>query len=139
LAAEKFIWVKYEQQGTQVRNPRISWRGGGPALQPSDAQHPCQQGDALFLANVDVWKWLQVDIVVDETYALNPTIYNISTFLTTMNLTSADNYTFLTNKAVYRYPIPPPPPPFLLFPVPHTCGDLEYEITPRKVIIPPDR
>merc|ERR1712130_575825 len=48
-------------------------------------------------------KFLQgVDIVVDETFALNPTTYNLTTFLANMNLTSGANYTFLRNNTVYR-------------------------------------
>ena len=45
---------------------------------------------------------MQVDIVVDETFVLNPTTYNLTTFLTNLNLSSSDNYAFLTNKAVLR-------------------------------------
>ena len=44
-----------------------------------------------------------MDIIVDETYAVDPTAYNISSFLTSLNISSSDNYTFLSNKAVYRY------------------------------------
>ena len=45
---------------------------------------------------------VQVDIVVDETFALDPTSYNLSSFLTNLNLSSSDDYAFLTNKAVLR-------------------------------------
>ena len=46
---------------------------------------------------------MKVDIIVDETFAIDPTAYNISSFLTSLNISSSDNYTFLSNKTVYRY------------------------------------
>lgn len=45
---------------------------------------------------------LQVDIIIDETFAVNPTTYNLTTFLTNYNLSSSSNDSFLTNKAVFR-------------------------------------
>lgn len=49
---------------------------------------------------------LQVDVLIDETYAEDPTQYNFTTFLQTFNLTSNATfnatYPFLKNAAVFR-------------------------------------
>ena len=47
---------------------------------------------------------MQVDVVIDETYAMNPLQYNISTFYTTYNITAdeQDDFDFIEDNAVYR-------------------------------------
>ena len=57
--------------------------------------------------HADPFCLLQVDVLIDETYAEDPTQYNFATFLQTFNLTSnsASNatYPFLKNAAVFRW------------------------------------
>ena len=48
---------------------------------------------------------MQVDIVIDETYAIDPTNYTLASFLRNFNLTGAtanQTYPFLKTPAVFR-------------------------------------
>lgn len=55
-----------------------------------------------------VWK-LQVDVLIDETYAEDPPEYDFNAFLQTFNLTSNATsnatYPFLQHSAVFRYAV----------------------------------
>ena len=44
----------------------------------------------------------QVDVLIDETYAFDPTSYNFQTFLNTFGLTGQEPYPFLQTRRVYR-------------------------------------
>lgn len=54
---------------------------------------------------------VQVDVVIDETYAIDPTAYNQTSFLTEFGITpaAAAKLPFL-NGSAYRCAPPPPPP-----------------------------
>ena len=47
---------------------------------------------------------VQVNVLVDETYAPDPTQYNLASFYSNYNITPADNssYYFLQNSSVFR-------------------------------------
>ena len=47
---------------------------------------------------------MQVSVLVDETYAPDPTQYNLASFYSAYNITPADNssFSFLQNSSVFR-------------------------------------
>lgn len=55
-------------------------------------------------ADVTAFKALltTLDVVIDESYAADPTTYTLSNFTSSINLTSADSYKFLANSSVWR-------------------------------------
>lgn len=63
---------------------------------------------------------MQVDVVIDENYAYDPTTYNLTSFMThyniTSNMTAANaSFPFLRNAAIYRFV------PFLCLCCPFLC------------------
>lgn len=65
---------------------------------------PLQTGDCrAHLKRLTHSLCAQVDIVVDETYALDPTAYDLPAFLATFNITHTSDFRFLTSDQVYRY------------------------------------
>ena len=44
----------------------------------------------------------QVDILVDETFAVDPTAYDLAAFMDTYNITDNSSFPFMTSGQVYR-------------------------------------
>lgn len=69
---------------------------------------------------------MQVDIIVDETFAADPTNYTLNTFLSNLNLSASDNASFIQNDAVFRR-VGPSPATDPLLSVHNCCDVLESQ------------
>jgi len=74
-----------------------NWPGAALNVKLSTFNGSLPDASAAFFASLS-----DIDVVIDETYAMEPVSYTFATFLATMGLTSSSNLSFVRNLQVLR-------------------------------------
>ncbi|XP_020529992.1 uncharacterized protein LOC18445391 isoform X3 [Amborella trichopoda] len=71
------------------------------SFKPVVAWVGCNEG--MWSFSHDTYKSQTLDVVIDETYASDPSEYTLSTFMQNVNISDNDCFSFLTNRSLWRY------------------------------------
>lgn len=81
---------------------QLSLDAGGLNLDPSTLSMSFNMSNELDVNNFHNISYT-LDVVFDETYALDPSTYTLENFTTAANITNMIGFPFLTNKRLWRY------------------------------------